>query len=69
MNEKLIDEIVDEIVQSKIAGHTEYAKDGDPRWICIWQGTASGYSIKYNLNDYEWAEIVRRCKAHGIGIC
>ena len=47
MNEKLIDEIVDEIIQSKTAGRTEYAKDSDP-----WQETASVISIKYDLNDY-----------------
>lgn len=35
MNEKLINEVVEEIVQSKLGCQSKYVKDGDPRWIYI----------------------------------
>lgn len=64
-----IEEIVEKIVSDKTAGYANYAKSGDPRYICISQGTASAYCIHYGLTDYEWAEVVRECKARGIGTC
>lgn len=64
-SEDAIAKAVEQIVDDK----THPLGTGDPRFTCIWEGTRAIYCGHYGFTDWEWQEVVRRCKTRGIGVC